>query len=62
MSFILLSKNTNIKIYRTVILYVVLYGCQTWSLTFREEPRLMVFGNRVLKNIFLRKRDDLTGK
>ena len=56
MSSTLLSKNTKIKIYRTVILYVVLYRCQAWSLSFREEPRLMVFGNRVLRNIFLPKR------
>ena len=43
----LLSKNLNIKIYRTIILPVVLYGCETWSLTLREEHRLRVFENRV---------------
>jgi hypothetical protein len=42
----LLSKNTQIKIYRTIILPVVLYGCETWSLTLREEHRLRVFENR----------------
>src|SRR5215469_15321182 len=42
----LLSKNLKIKIYRTLILPVVLYGCETWSLTLREDHRLMVFENR----------------
>jgi hypothetical protein len=41
-----------IKIYRTIILPVVLYGCETWSLTLREERRLRVFENRVLRRIF----------
>ena len=45
----LLSKNLNIKIYRTIILPVVWYGCETWSLTLREERRLRVFENRVLR-------------
>ena len=45
----LLSKNEKIKIYRTIILSVVLYGCETWSLTLQEERRLRVFENRVLK-------------
>jgi len=48
----LLSKNIKIKIYRTIILPVVLYGCETWSLTLREERRLRVFENRVLRRIF----------
>ena len=48
----LLSKNLTIKIYRTIILHVVLYGCETWSLTLREEHRLRVFENRVLRRIF----------
>jgi hypothetical protein len=56
----LLSKNTKIKIYRTIILPVVLYGCETWSLTFREEHRLSVFENRLLGKIFGPKRDDIT--
>jgi hypothetical protein len=45
-------KNIKIKMYRTVILLVVLYGCQTWSLTLKEECRLRVFENRVLRRIF----------
>jgi len=48
----LLSKNLKIKIYRTIILPVVLYGCETWSLTLSEERRLRVFENRVLRRIF----------
>ena len=63
----LLSKNLKIKIYRTVILPVVLYGCETWSLTLREERRLRVFENsvfenRVLRRIFWPKRDEVTGE
>jgi hypothetical protein len=45
----LLSKNIKIGIYKTVILPVVLYGCKTWSLTLREEHRLRVFENRMLR-------------
>jgi hypothetical protein len=52
----LISKNLKIKIYKTVILPVVLYGCETWSLTLREEYRLSVFENRVLRRIFGPKR------
>ena len=48
----LLSKNIKIKIYRTTILSFVLYGCETWSLTLREERRLRVFENRELRRIF----------
>ena len=58
----LLSKNLKIKIYRTIILPVVLYGCETWSLTLREERRLRVFENRVLRRIFEPKRDEVTGE
>jgi hypothetical protein len=58
----LLSKNTKIRVYRTIILPVVLYGCETWSLTVREEQRLRVFENRVLRRIFGPKRDEVTGK
>jgi hypothetical protein len=47
-----LSINVKIKIYKTIILPVVLYGCETWSLTLREEHRLRVFENRVLRRIF----------
>jgi sorting nexin-29 len=58
----LLSKNTKIKIYRTVFFSVVLYGCETWSLTLREEHRLRVFENSVLGRIFGPKRDGVTGE
>jgi hypothetical protein len=54
----LISKNLKIKIYRTVILSVVLYGCETWSLTLREEHRLRAFENRVLRRIFAPKREE----
>ena len=47
-------------IYRTIILSLVLYGCETWSLTFRKERRLRVLENRVLRRIFGPKRDDVT--
>jgi hypothetical protein len=53
----LLSKNLNIKIYRTIVLPVVFYGCETWLLTLREERRL-----RVLRNVFGPKRDEVTGE
>ena len=56
------SKNFNNKIYRTVVLPVVLYGCETWSLTLREVHRLRVFENRVLRRIFGPKRDEVTGE
>ena len=58
----LLSKNLKIKIYRTIILPVVLYGCETWSLTLREERKLRVFENMVLRRIFGHRRDEVTGK
>ena len=48
-----------IKIYRTIILPVVVYGCETWSLTLRKESRLRVFENRVLRRIFGPKRDEV---
>jgi hypothetical protein len=54
----LIPKNLKIKIHKTVILPVVLYGCETWSLTLREEHRLRVFENRVLKRIFGPKREE----
>jgi len=57
----LLSKNLKIQIYRTIILSVVLYGCETWSFTLREERRLRVFENRVLRRIFGPKRNEETG-
>jgi len=58
----LLSKNLKIKIYRTIILLVVLYGCETWSLALREERRLRVFENRLLRRVFGPKRDEVTGE
>jgi hypothetical protein len=58
----LLSKKLMINIHKTIILSVILYGCATWSLTLREERRLMVFENRVLERIFGRKRDKVTGE
>jgi hypothetical protein len=58
----LLSRNVTVKIYKTIILPVVLYGCETWSLTLREEHRLRVFQNRVLRRIFGPKRDEVTGE
>ena len=57
----LLSKSIQIKIYRTIILPVVLYGCETWSLTLREDRRLRVSENRVLRRIFGPRRDKVTG-
>ena len=57
----LLSKNLKIKIYRTIILPVVLYGCKTWPLTLREEKKLGVFENMVLRRIFGPRRDEVTG-
>jgi len=56
----LLSKNLKIKIYRAIILPVVLYGYETWSLKLREERRLRVFENRVLRRIFVPKSDEVT--
>jgi hypothetical protein len=58
----LLSKNGNIKIYRTVIFPEVLYGCESWSLTLREECRLRVFENMVLRRIFGPKKVEVTGE
>jgi hypothetical protein len=57
----LLSKNVKVKIYKTIILPVVLHGCETWSLTSREEHKLGVFENRMLRRIFGPKRDGETG-
>jgi hypothetical protein len=54
----IISKNLKIKIYKTVILPVVLYGCETWSLTLREERRLRVSENRVLRRIFGPEREE----
>ena len=57
----LLSKNLKIKIYRNIILPVVLYGCETWSLILGEDRRLRVFENRVLRSVFGPKRDKVKG-
>jgi hypothetical protein len=57
-----LSKNVKIKIYRTIMLPVVLYGCETWSLTLREECRLRVFVDRMLRKVFEPKKDEVTGE
>jgi hypothetical protein len=57
----LLCKNLKIKIYRTIILPVVVYGFETWSLTLREERRLRAFENRLLR-VFGPKRDEVTGE
>jgi hypothetical protein len=57
----LLSKNVKVRIYKTIILPLVLYGCETWSLTAREEHKLRVFENRVLRRIFGPKSDGVTG-
>jgi hypothetical protein len=57
-----LSRYLEVKIYKTIILPVVLYGCKTWSLTLREEHRLRVFENKVLRKIFGPKRDEVKGE
>jgi len=62
MSSSLQSKNIKIKMYRTIILPVVLYGCETWLLTLRKECRLSLFENRVLRGIFWPERDEVTGE
>ena len=58
----LLSKHLKINIYRTIVLLVVLYGRETWSLTLRKERRLRVFENRVLRRIFGPGSDEVTGE
>jgi len=62
LSFSLLSKKLKIMIYRTIILPVVLYGCEAWSLTLREKSRMKVFENRVWRRIFGSKRDEVIGE
>ena len=56
------TKTLKIKIYRTMILSIVLHGCETWSLTLREEHKLGLFENRVLRRVFGLKRDEVTGE
>ena len=58
----LLSKKLKVRTYKTIILQVVLYGCETWSLTLIEEHRLRVFKNKVLSKIFGAKRGEITGE
>jgi hypothetical protein len=58
----MLSTNINIKIYRTIILPVVLCGCETWSFTLRKKHRLRVFKNRMLRKIFGSKKDEIKGE
>ena len=58
----LLSKNLKIKIHRIIVLPVVLYGCETLSLTLKEERRMRVFENRVLRRIFGPRRDKVRGE
>jgi hypothetical protein len=55
------SKNVKITIYKATLLPVILYGCETWSLALREEHKLRVFENTVLRRIFGPKRDEVTG-
>ena len=62
LSYSFLFKNLKIKIHRTIILPVVLYGCETWSLTLREERRPRAFENWVLRGIFGPKGDEVTGE
>ena len=62
MSSSLLAKNLKIEIYRTIILPCVLYGCETWLLRLREERRLRVFENRMLRRVFGPKSDEVTGE
>jgi hypothetical protein len=62
LSSLLPLKNLKIIIYKTIILPMVLYGCETWSLTLREEHRLRLYENRVLRRIFGPKRDQVKGK
>ena len=56
-----LFKNIKIKIYITIILLVVMYGCETWSLTLREQRKLRVFEVMVLRRTFGPRRDEVTG-
>ena len=56
----LLPKKLKVNTYRTIVLPVVLYGCETWSLTLREEHRLRIFENKVLRKMFGAKRDEIT--
>jgi hypothetical protein len=61
LSCLLLSKNIKIRIHKAIILPVAMYGCKTWSLILKEEHRLRVFENRLMRRIFCPKRDEVTG-
>jgi hypothetical protein len=56
------SRNVKVKIYKTIMLPVVLFGCETWSVTSREDHKQRVFENRELKRMFVPKRDEVTGE
>ena len=58
----LIFKNIKVEVYKNIILRVVLYGCETWSLTLREDCRLRLFENRVLRKIFGPTRDRISGE
>jgi hypothetical protein len=60
-AFLSFPKNLKIKIYKTIILPVLVCGCETWSLTLSKEHRLKVFENRVLRRIFGPKREEVVG-
>jgi hypothetical protein len=62
LSSCLLSRNAKVRIYKTLILPLVLCGCETWSVTLREEHGLRVYDNRVLRRIFGPKTDEVTGE
>ena len=62
LSSCLLSKKLKINLYRPTVLTVVMYGCETWSVTLREERRLRVFENGVLRRTFWPRRDEVTGE
>ena len=62
LSSMLLSTNLKFKIYRTIVLPVFLYGCETWSLTLREERKLRVFENMVLRRVYGPRSDEVTGE
>jgi hypothetical protein len=60
--FSLVSKNLKFKVYRTIFLPVVLYGCETWSPTLREKRKLGVFESRVVREMFGSNRNEVTGE
>ena len=62
MSSRIVSKNLKIKIYRGIILPVILYGCETWSLTLREERKQRAFENKLFMRVYGPKRDEVTGE